>query len=107
MLRWAWVLFFALAVVAAEKPTLDQIYPAGACRGTTNEVALIGKFDPWPPKIWASVSGLDFQFTTNKGKATLLVANDTPLGPCLVRLYNDEGPGDLRIFVVSDKPELQ
>jgi hypothetical protein len=100
-------LFFVWATSAAEKPTLDQIYPAGVCRGTTNDVTLLGKFDPWPPEVWASIPGVEFQFTTNKGKASVTVANDTPVGPCLVRAYNDEGPSDLRIFVVTDKPELQ
>jgi hypothetical protein len=108
MLRGACLfLFFALGISAAEKPTLDQLYPAGVSRGTTNEVTLLGKFEPWPPKLWASIPGVDFQFATNKGKASVTVANDAPLGPCLIRVYNDEGPGDLRIFVVTDKPELQ
>jgi hypothetical protein len=91
---------------AAEKPTLDHLYPAGACRGTTNDIILLGKFDPWPPKAWASTPGLDFQFTTNKGKAQLIISHEAKSGPCLVRIYNDEGPSDLRIFVVGDEPEL-
>jgi hypothetical protein len=99
-------LLFALGIRAAEKPALDQIYPAGVSRGMTNEVTLLGKFEPWPPKLWASIPGVEFQFTTNKGKASVTVSNDAPLGPYLVRAYNDEGPGDLHILVVTDKLEL-
>src|SRR4051812_20113849 len=88
---------FAVAF-AAEKPTLDHLYPAGGCRGTTNEITLLGKFEPWPPKAWASIAGLEFQFTTNKGKAQLTIPADAAVGPGLVRIYNDEGPSDLRIF---------
>jgi len=98
--------FFTLSS-EAEKPTLDHLYPAGGCRGTTNGITLLGKFEPWPPKAWVSVPGLDFQFNTNKSKAQLIISPEAPVGPCLVRIYNDEGPSDLRIFVVSDKPELQ
>ncbi len=108
MFRWASLLFFffAISLSAAEKPTLDQVYPSGVCRGRTNEITLLGKLEPWPPKMWASVSGLDFQFTTNKGKASVVVAADAPVGPCWVRVYNGEGPSDLRILVVTDRPEL-
>jgi hypothetical protein len=96
----------SFSCLAADKPTLDHLYPPGAGRGTTNDVTFLGKFDPWPPKVWASAPGLDFQFTTNKGKAQLIVSPEAKLGPCLVRIYNDEGPSDPRIFVVGDKPEL-
>ncbi len=95
-----------LQVLPTEKPAVEQIFPAGNRRGATNEITLLGKLDSWPLKAWANISGLDFHFSTNKGKADLAIAADAPLGPCLVRFYNDEGASDLRIFVVTDQPEL-
>jgi hypothetical protein len=101
------ILCSGLATLAIEKPTLEQIFPAGAKRGSTNEVTLLGKFEPWPPKLWSSNAGLQFEFSTNKGKAHLIVSPEASPGPCLIRAFNEEGPSDLRIFVVGDAPETQ
>ncbi len=93
------------SLLAADKPALDAIFPAGGPRGSTQEVTLSGKFDPWPPQAWSSNPGLAFQFSTNKGSAQLTLASNAPPGPCLVRVFNEAGPSDLRIFVVSERAE--
>src|SRR5438034_834991 len=36
----------------AAGPTLDHLYPVAVQIGSTNAVTAIGKFDPWPPKVW-------------------------------------------------------
>src|SRR5688572_22368583 len=33
-------------------------------------------------------------------------AADAKVGPCLLRIYNDEGASDPVIFVVSEKPQI-
>jgi hypothetical protein len=90
----------------AEAPTLEVIYPPGAERGTTNIITVSGKFEPWPPKTWISAPGLTFEAQTNKGKFSVMVANDAAPGPRLVRLFNDEGASDARFFVVGATREI-
>ena len=98
---------FAGAIAFAEKPNLEQIYPTAAARGETNTLNLSGKFEPWPPKIWCSTPGVEFTFSTNKNTVEIAVPADTQPGPCLVRLYNDEGASELAIFVISESPHLR
>jgi hypothetical protein len=90
----------------AEKPDLDNVYPTAAARGQTNTINLAGKFEPWPPKFWCSTAGVDATFPTNKNKLDLVVSADAKAGPCLLRVYNDEGASDPIIFVITDKPQL-
>lgn len=105
--RLAFGLFLALTTgLAADKPTLDSISPVGATRGTTNDFTLLGKFEPWPPKAWSDNAGVEFQFSTNKGKGQVIVSAEARPGPCLFRIYNDEGASDWRIFVIGDRAEL-
>ncbi|MGZ8919725.1 MAG: PPC domain-containing protein [Limisphaerales bacterium] len=94
-------------VTFAEKPTLEHIYPTAAARGETITLNLTGKFEPWPPRIWCSTAGLEFTFPTNKNSVQITVPKDARLGPCLIRLYNDEGGSDPAIFLISETPHLR
>ena len=98
------ILFLPALQLRAAKPTLENLHPVAVARGSTNEMTFPGKFDPWPPKVWVNAAGLDFDFKTNNGRATLTVAADAETGPKLLRLYNDEGASEPVIFVVAEPP---
>ncbi len=93
-------------VTHAAAPTLEHLYPAGAGPGSTNVVALHGKFDPWPVQVDVEGAGVRFQCQTHSGKLEVIVTADASPGPRLVRLFNAEGAGEPRIFVVGTAPEL-
>src|SRR5437773_261277 len=51
LLRAAMCCIVPLAASAAA-PTLEHLYPVAVQLGSTNIITAIGKFDPWPPKVW-------------------------------------------------------
>jgi len=94
------------SLIAATAPTFDALYPAGAERGSTNTATASGKFEPWPPKIWLSGPGVQFNAETNKGKFTVTIDADAAPGPRVVRFYNEEGVSEPRFFVVGEQREI-
>ena len=90
----------------AATPALDGFYPAGGPRGSTNRVTATGKSDVWPPKVWIAGDGLEFAAETNKGIFTVRIAATAAPGPRLVRLYNEEGSSDPRVFVIGETREV-
>src|SRR3954464_12110527 len=85
----------------AAEPVLKQLFPLGGQRGTTVAVTVTGTAEPWPPQVWADTPGLAFRAETAKGKLTVEIAKDAPLGPHLVRLFNGQGASLPRFFFVS------
>src|SRR5206468_163427 len=67
----------------AAAPTLDHFFPVALQVGTTNSVTAIGKFDPWPPKMWVDASGIVFKPETNSGKFSIEIATNASVGPHL------------------------
>jgi len=97
---------FLLTVTAfAAAPSLDCFYPVAVPCGSTNTITAIGKFDPWPPKIWTAALGVSFIAETNKGKFQVSVAPDAKPGGYFVRAYNDEGVSTPRFLLVTESPE--
>lgn len=94
----------AWMLVAAE-PSLTHVHPAAVERGTTTEVKLVGKFDPWPCHIWSSVPGLSFSPGEKAGKGTLHVPAEAPAGPCLIRAFNGDGASAPIAVVIADQPQ--
>jgi len=90
----------------AAAPALQQIYPAVLRVGATNEVTLVGTFDPWPVEIWTSAKGLAFEFSTNKGRVNIVVAADAATGPALLRCHNGEGASEPAIFRLTSSELL-
>src|SRR5262245_26613853 len=89
----------------AASPTLDHLHPIALQAGTTNTVTAIGKFDPWPPKVWLDASGVEFKPETNSGRFTVTVAPDAPGGPHLIRVFNEQGASGPRFLVVARDPQ--
>lgn len=98
----AWLLQVSARAAA---PVLDHVFPAAIQVGTTNLVSAVGKFDPWPAKVWIDAPGIVFKAETNSGKFSVEVAADAPVGPHLVRLYNDQGASALRFIIVTKEPQ--
>jgi hypothetical protein len=98
-----WALSFSPAFAAA--PTLDHLFPVAVQAGTTNTLIAIGKFDPWPPKVWVDAPGIVFTPETNSGRFSVEVAADAPVGPHLVRAFNEQGSSGLRFLVVTSEPQ--
>ena len=88
-------------------PTFDHLYPAGAQLGTTQQVNVIGKFDPWPPRFWVDDPAIRFVADTNKGQCSLEVSATAATGPHLVRLFNDEGASRPRFIVVENQRQTR
>ena len=106
LVRWWMILLVGLARLQGEAPPLEGFYPAGGQRGTTNIVTALGKFGAWPLKVWSSGAGLTFGAQTNKGRFTVAISPEAASGPRLVRLYNDDGASEPRIFVVGEEHEI-
>ena len=90
----------------AAPPSLDHLYPSGAQRGTEPEVELVGKFDPWPPKLWTNSDSIDISPLEEKGKVKLAISENAAPGVYLVRCYNAEGASEPRFFTVTDEKEI-
>lgn len=91
----------------AAAPVLDHLFPAAVQAGTTNVITAIGKFDPWPVKVWVDAPGIVFKAETNSGKFSVEVAADAPVGEHLVRLHNEQGASGLRFIVVTKEPQIE
>ena len=90
----------------AAVPTLDHLFPVAVQVGTTNSISAIGKFDPWPPQVWADAPGIVFKPETNSGKLVVEVAADAPIGPHLIRVFNEQGTSGPRFLIVTRDPQL-
>jgi hypothetical protein len=100
LLGWASLWFASLPSLAAP-PVLEQLFPAAMQAGTTNALSVFGKFDPWPAQLRSTQPGIVFTSETNKGKFSVTIAPDAPLGPQLVWAYNDEGVSEPRFLIVT------
>ena len=84
---------------------LDTLFPAAVQLGTTHAVVAVGKAEPWPPKVWVDAPGIRFEPTTNSGTFSVVIAPDAPVGPHLVRVFNDDGASAPRFLVVTRAPQ--
>jgi hypothetical protein len=90
----------------AAAPVLDHLFPAAVQIGVSNSITAIGKFEPWPPKVWTDSSGLLLVPTTNVGIFQIEVRSNTPVGPHFVRLFNAEGASSPRFLILTRDPQI-
>lgn len=94
----------APALLAAV-PTLTQFYPVAVPIGTTTFVSAVGKFDPWPVQVWTDTPGILFESEKKTGQFKVTVSADVPLGPHLIRVFNDKGVSVPRFLLVTARPD--
>jgi hypothetical protein len=95
----------ALLSATAAPPALDHLYPVAIQAGTTQQVNVIGKVDPWPPKVWVDSPGIHIQPLTNSGLLSIQVDANLPPAAHAIRLFNDEGASPIRVLVTTSQPQ--
>lgn len=100
------MLFGWAAPAIAAPPKLDFLFPAGASRGTTATVTAHGTFEKWPPQVWCDRTDITIAAAAEKGKLAVTLPADAPPGICWFRLYDAEGAGALRPFMLGMIPEV-
>ena len=106
------VLFQTLLFPAihAEVPSIDYVFPPGGKQGSTVQISVGGKLDPWPLSVWTDCSGLAFKTNEAKGKFTVEISTNAPVGSHLIRFFNQDGASAPRCFVVGhleEQPEKE
>ncbi len=91
--------------LTAAVPVLDHLFPAALQIGTTNTVTAVGKFDPWPPRIWQDGGGMRWTPTTNAGVFEVVVDPGAVPGVRFVRAVNDEGATGPRFLTLTTGPQ--
>jgi hypothetical protein len=99
-------LLAARAPAAGAGPTLDHIYPVAVQIGTTTEITAVGKFAPWPPKMWTDAPGISFRAEKTTGKFSVEVAAGAPVGPHLIRVFNETGASAPRFLIVAADAQI-
>jgi hypothetical protein len=92
-------------LATAEVPNLNYVFPAGGKQGSTVEVTVGGKLDPWPLDVWVDGPGLTFKTNETKGRFTVEISTNAPVGPHLIRFYNADGASPPRCFVIGHLDE--
>ena len=93
--------------VIAAVPKLDHLFPAGGSPGVEVEVSVGGKQEGWPVEVWSHPPGLQVRAAEKAGQLMVTALPDAWPGPRWIRLYNDEGASDPRLFVVGHLPSLR
>jgi hypothetical protein len=95
------------ATLNAAPPKLDYLYPAGAQRGSSIQVAASGTFERWPVKAWCDAQGVEIKPDKASGKLSITVAKEVEPGVCWIRLYDEQGASALKPFIIGMLPESQ
>lgn len=91
----------------AAAPKVDLLFPAGGARGATVTVTLSGSFDPWPVQVWSNRPELQIKPLDEKGKLSITIPAECPIGTAWIRVFNAEGASVVRPFVVGSLPEFE
>ena len=103
-------IFCTIAPALAAPPVIDFVYPAGGQQGASFSLAVGAKtdqkIDPWPARLWTDCAGIKAEPEQTNGNFKVHIAKDAPLGPHLLRVYNDDGVSAPKIFIVDRHPEV-
>ncbi len=91
---------------SAGPPTLTSLFPPGAQRGKTAEITATGTFERWPVQAWVDGKGIEVRPGKDRGRFTVSVSPDVPVGVYWLRLFDKEGASSPRPFLVGNLPEV-
>ena len=101
------IIFFGVSVVFAKPPSVRSIFPSGAMQGAELELKVADIPEIWPSSVWVDHSGILFKPNKNKkGVYNVSVDLNTPVGPHLVRFYNNDGSSKPCIFFIGLAEEI-
>ncbi len=89
----------------AAKPDVQHLFPAGAQRGQTVEVAIAGTIGP-DVQVWVSRDDVTIAMPEKGNKAKITVAANAKSGVCWLRFFNGEGAAPLKPFMIGSAAEL-
>ena len=103
--------FSESSVFAAKKSkgppsAIAHIFPAGGKTGTSFPITVAGTFTQNPTTPWADHPGIALKTTAKPSVFDVTLAPDVPLGPHLLRFYNDDGASPPRVFMVGACEEV-
>jgi hypothetical protein len=90
----------------AAPPTLNNLHPAGAQRGTNVEILAGGTFERWPVQVWTDNPTITIKCAKDKGRLTINVAADAVPGVHWLRLHDEQGASTMRPFIVGTLPDV-
>lgn len=96
---------FSTVTVVADGPDVRAVFPAGGQRGTTVQVEVAGKNEPWPVQAWSSAPSLTIT-PGEKGKLAIAISADAAPGLYWIRLYDAAGSSLPQPFVVGTLAEI-
>ena len=100
-------LFFAVSLAFANPPSVTSIFPSGAKQGSELELKVADIPEIWPSSAWTDHSGIVFKPNKDKkGFYNVSVDVNTPVGPHLVRFYNNDGASKPCIFFIGLAEEI-
>ncbi len=102
---WFTLLQLNSILMAAEKPELSLLYPAGGQVATSVDVVASGKFPAWPVRIWCDCEGIQWKCHADAGKLQATIASTVQPGLYWVRMFDAAGASDVRPFLVGTAPE--
>lgn len=103
---WAVVFMAVVTGARAAAPEAKYLFPPGAARGATVEVAAGGYSGEWPAHVWTNRAGVSLAAAAEKGKLSATIAADAVPGLCLVRIYNADGAATPLPFIIGTLPEV-
>lgn len=99
--------FFTAVIAFANPPTVTSIFPPGARQGAELELKVADVPEIWPSSVWVDHSGIVFKPNKEKkGVYNVSVDSNTPVGPHLVRFYNNYGSSKPCIFFIGLADEI-
>lgn len=116
-MRWSrYVLICCLVLVSGEvwaakkakgpPAAIAHIYPAGGKVGASFPITVAGQFMQNPTSAWADHPGIQVKATPKPTVFDVTLAPDVPLGPHLLRFFNEDGASPPRIFMVGGYEEI-
>lgn len=92
-------------LVAAEKPELTLLFPAGGQVGTNVDVIATGKFPTWPVQLWSDCADIQWSCQAESGKLTAKITPQAKSGLHWLRMFDAAGATNVLPFLVGNSPQ--
>jgi hypothetical protein len=92
------------STIGAAPPDVKHLYPGGGATGQTVEIAVGGNIGTAPVQVWTSRDDVKGE-VGESGRLKITIGEQTAPGVAWLRLFNAEGAGSLRPFVIGSLPE--